>query len=95
MNSPRTPLPEVPKVTVRYWAAARAAAGVAEEAVQAGSLAEALAVVRQRHPEPAMHRLLDMCSLLLDGQPVNRRDPTEVPLRDGTTLEVLPPFAGG
>ena len=31
-------------VTIRYWAAAKEAAGIAEEAVSAGTLAEALAV---------------------------------------------------
>ena len=36
--------------TIRYWAAAKAAAGVAEEPYAAGTLAEALDAVRERHP---------------------------------------------
>ena len=35
-------------VTLRYWAAAKEAAGIAEEAVSAGTLAEALAAARGR-----------------------------------------------
>jgi molybdopterin synthase sulfur carrier subunit len=37
-------------VTVRYWAAAKQAAGVAEEVLAAGTLAEMLAAVLARHP---------------------------------------------
>ena len=33
-------------VTLRYWAAAKEAAGIAEETVSAGTLAEALAAAR-------------------------------------------------
>lgn len=36
--------------TIRYWAAAKAAAKTAEEPYSAGTLAEALDAVRQRHP---------------------------------------------
>lgn len=35
---------------IRYWAAAKAAAGLAEEPYAAGTLAEALDAVRERHP---------------------------------------------
>jgi molybdopterin converting factor small subunit len=38
----------MPMVTVRYWAAAKHAAGVAEEKVSAGTLAEALTAVVSR-----------------------------------------------
>jgi molybdopterin converting factor small subunit len=37
-------------VTLRYWAAAKEAAGVGEETITAGTLAEALAVARGQHP---------------------------------------------
>lgn len=38
------------KGTVRYWAAAKSAAGVAEEPYEAETLAEALDAARERHP---------------------------------------------
>lgn len=84
----------MPKVTVRYWAAAKAAAGVAEEAFEAGTLAEALGSVRERHPGE-LTRVLLRCSFLVDGDPVGTRGHETVRLADGGTVEVLPPFAGG
>jgi molybdopterin converting factor small subunit len=75
------------KVTVRYWAAAKAAAGVAEEAYEA-------AAVRERHPGE-LARVLRRCSFLIDGDPVGTRGHETVRLTDGGTVEVLPPFAGG
>ncbi|WP_308222585.1 MoaD/ThiS family protein [Frankia sp. AgB32] len=81
-------------VTVRYWAAARDAAGVTEETVGAATLAELFEVVAARHGG-ALPALLRRCSYLVDDQPTGRRDPAEVVLRDGATIEVLPPFAGG
>ena len=56
-------------VVVRYFAGARAAAGVAEERVElaaAGSVADALAVVSTRRG-PALLRILPSCSFLLNG----------------------------
>ncbi|MEU7471410.1 MoaD/ThiS family protein [Streptomyces sp. NPDC012403] len=82
------------KVTVRYWAAAKAAAGVAEEAYEAATLAEALDAVRGRHPGE-LARVLRRCSFLVDGDPVGKRAHETVRLADGGTVEVLPPFAGG
>ncbi|MEU6406283.1 MoaD/ThiS family protein [Streptomyces sp. NPDC046985] len=82
------------KVTVRYWAAAKAAAGVAEEPYEAPTLAEALAAVRARHPGE-LARVLRRCSFLIDGDPVGMRAHETVRLTEGGTVEVLPPFAGG
>ncbi|MGW3949726.1 MoaD/ThiS family protein [Streptomyces sp. NPDC004752] len=82
------------KVTVRYWAAAKAAAGVAEEVCDAATLAGALAVVRERHPGE-LARVLRRCSFLIDGDPVGTRGHETVRLAEGGTVEVLPPFAGG
>ncbi|KES07634.1 thiamine biosynthesis protein ThiS [Streptomyces toyocaensis] len=82
------------KVTVRYWAAAKAAAGVAEEAHEADTLAEALDAVRGRH-SGELERVLLRCSFLVDGDPVGKRAHETVRLADGGTVEVLPPFAGG
>jgi molybdopterin converting factor small subunit len=82
------------KVTVRYWAAAKAAAGVAEEAYEAVTLADALTAVRERHPGE-LAGVLRRCSFLIDGDPVGTRGHETVRLADGGTVEVLPPFAGG
>lgn len=80
-------------VTVRYFAAARAAAGADCETVilrpgtTVAELVERLAV-RGTH----LATVLSRCSYLCDGVAV--RDET-VPLRGGNTIDVLPPFAGG
>ncbi|MFC9930178.1 MoaD/ThiS family protein [Streptomyces sp. NPDC127190] len=84
----------MPKVTVRYWAAAKAAARVAEEPYEAETLAEALAAVRAHHPGE-LTRVLQRCSFLVDGDPVGTRSHESVRLAEGGTVEVLPPFAGG
>jgi sulfur-carrier protein len=86
-------------VTLRYWAVAKEAAGVAAEDVDARTLAEALAVARREHAgregwERFAH-VLQRCSYLVDGDPVGLRDHGSVQLADGATVEVLPPFAGG
>ena len=83
-------------VTVRYWAAAKQAAGVAEEDLAAGTLAEMLAAVVARHPAaPALREVLARASFLVDGEQAGTRDPESVTLREGAVVEVLPPFAGG
>ena len=87
-------------VTMRYWAAAKDAAGVAEETVTADTLAAALGIVRgRRGPEAAsparLTTVLARSSFLIDGQPVGTRAADAVLLGDGAVIEVLPPFAGG
>lgn len=82
--------------TIRYWAAAKAAAGLAEEPYEARTLAEALDAARTRHQDsPDFTRVLQRCSFLVDGAGVGRRTHQDVELTDGGTVEVLPPFAGG
>jgi molybdopterin converting factor small subunit len=84
------------RVTVRYWAAARAAAGRAEDDVDAATVAEALDRARQTHGDsPRFASVLAVSSLLLGDQPIGSRDPATVALADGDVIEVLPPFAGG
>ncbi|MEQ7124577.1 MoaD/ThiS family protein [Actinopolymorpha sp. B11F2] len=83
-------------VTVRYWAAAKEASGLAEEQVSAVTLADVLADVRSRHADrPRFAQVLQLCSVLVDGDPVGARDPAAVTLTAGARIEVLPPYAGG
>ncbi|MEU9856193.1 MoaD/ThiS family protein [Streptomyces sp. NPDC047974] len=86
----------IPAGTIRYWAAAKAEAGTAQEPYRAGTLADALAGARSRHAgRPRFALVLAHCSFLVDGHPVGHRDHAAVSLSDGGTVEVLPPFAGG
>ncbi|MFJ6217247.1 MoaD/ThiS family protein [Streptomyces sp. NPDC092296] len=88
--------PTAPAGTIRYWAAAKAEAGTAEEPYRAATLAEALAQARSaRADRPRFAQLLGHCSFLVDGRPVGGRDHAAVELAEGGTVEVLPPFAGG
>jgi molybdopterin synthase sulfur carrier subunit len=90
-------------VTMRYWAAAKDAAGVAEEIVTADTLATALTVIggQRRENAPAaagataLSAVLARSSFLIDGHRVGRLAAESVALADGAVIEVLPPFAGG
>lgn len=82
------------KGLIRYWAAARAAAGVAEEPYDAVTLAQALAEAAAGR-DANFERVLGRSSFLIDDAPVGTRDHTAVELSEGGTIEVLPPFAGG
>jgi molybdopterin converting factor small subunit len=84
----------VARVTIRYWAAAREAAGVPEEPAEAETLAAALDAVAALHGG-VLSAVLTRCSYLVDDEPVGRRDPAGVRLPDGCVVEILPPFAGG
>ncbi|MGW1224966.1 MoaD/ThiS family protein [Streptomyces sp. NPDC001478] len=84
----------MPAGTIRYWAAAKAAAGTAEEPYTAATLGEALDAVRAAHPGE-LSQVLRRCSFLVDGDPVGTRSHETVRLAEGGTVEVLPPFAGG
>ena len=75
---------------MRYFAGARAAAGLAEETVAAGSVREL--VTNLSHRGEPLARVLAACSYLVDGLAARDHD---APLHDGATVDVLPPFAGG
>jgi molybdopterin synthase sulfur carrier subunit len=88
-------------LNVRYFAAARAAAGVEEEVYElpAGStvadlLQAVLAMERALPPAgtPPLQRILSRSSFLLNEVAV--RDRATV-LSPGDVVDVLPPFAGG
>jgi molybdopterin converting factor small subunit len=80
-------------IAVRYFAAARAAAGCDFEqlTVRPGAtVAEVVEELGARNRELA--RVLRRCSFLCDGIAVRN---SAKPLPIGTTIDVLPPFAGG
>lgn len=81
-------------VTVRFWAGARAAAGVVSDEVEAQTLAEALTQVRARHGG-RLAQVLEVCAFVVDGDPAGSRDHRTVRLEPGALVDVLPPFAGG
>ena len=84
------------KVTIQYWAAAREAAGVELESVEAGTLAEALNVVVARRGDDARLRsVLAASSFLVDGAAASRGAAPDVVLPDAAVIEILPQFAGG
>ena len=84
------------KVTIQYWAAAKEAAGLAAESVEAETLAEALEVILARRADDGRLRsVLAASSFLVDGAPAGRRAPADLVLPDAARIEVLPPFAGG
>jgi molybdopterin converting factor small subunit len=77
--------------TVRYFASAKAAAGRAEETVPAGTLDELLVALADRHGE-RLALVLKASSYLVNG--VSCRDLSTV-VETESTVDVLPPFAGG
>jgi sulfur-carrier protein len=85
------------KATLRFWAAAREAAGRAQEPCPQGTLAAALAgsVQRRGSAGRALELVLARCSFLVDGAPVGTREPASIVLSPGSVVDVLPPFAGG
>ncbi|MCK5890832.1 MAG: MoaD/ThiS family protein [Aeromicrobium sp.] len=76
-------------IEVRYFAAAREAAGIASESRGEATVGELRAAMVRDHP--ALERLLGHCALLVDG--ARRAD--EHPLDQAVEADVLPPFAGG
>lgn len=81
------------EVTVRYFAAARAAAGAESETVilRPGTTVAEL-VERLGEPGTPLAKVLSRCSFLREGIAVRDEG---VELRSGDTIDVLPPFAGG
>ena len=86
------------RITVHYWASARAAAGVGSEEISADS-ALSLVEVRARavalHPGTRLGEVLAVCAVLVGDEPVSSSDPATVMVPLGSTVEFLPPFAGG
>ena len=80
-------------VTLRYWAAAKDAAGVADEKIEAMTLAGALKAVGD--PNARLRSVLSRSSFLINGEPAGTRRPESIMLANDAVIEVLPPFAGG
>lgn len=77
-------------VLIRYWAGARAAAGVDEERLTGVETVGDL-LTRLVLAHPALETVLPVCSVLVGGRASTAQDP--VP--PGAVIEILPPFAGG
>jgi molybdopterin synthase sulfur carrier subunit len=75
-------------VTVRYWAGAKRAAGMASETVSADTVGELRDLLEAR---PELAKVAAVASFLVDGQQAGET----TSLRDGGEVDVLPPFAGG
>ena len=85
-------------IRVRYWAAAKAAAGTdADDVPVDGSttLAELRAAAAALHPGTRLAEVLAACSTLVGDQPVGTADPAAYVIEAGSSVEFLPPFAGG
>lgn len=77
-------------VTIRLYAAARSAAGKSELLATPGRLDRLLADISCENPRLA--HVFSQCSFLLDGLVLHDKK-SAIP--EGSTLDVLPPFAGG
>ncbi|MDQ1743971.1 MAG: sulfur-carrier protein [Pseudonocardiales bacterium] len=77
------------QVTVRYWAGARRAAGLASEVLTADTLADLLGQLRAR---PELAEVVAASSVLVDEV---RPSGSDQPLAAGAVVDILPPFAGG
>jgi molybdopterin synthase sulfur carrier subunit len=75
---------------VRYFAGARAAAGISEETIAASTLDELLRQIAGRGER--MPAVLSVSSFLVDGLATHDRS---APLPANCVIDILPPFAGG
>ncbi|HEY9416515.1 MAG TPA: MoaD/ThiS family protein [Pseudonocardia sp.] len=92
--APPEPVTAAATVTVRYFAAARAAAGMDSEEVPVadGATVDDLLTALLAGHGARLSDVLAASSLLLDEVAVRDR---RQPLTAGAVLDVLPPFAGG
>ena len=88
----------VSRIEVHYWAAARAAAGVAGDELEVDgpiTLEEVVERALALHPGTRLPDVLKICATLVGDRPVSTEDPGSVLVAPGSTVEFLPPFAGG
>ena len=106
--SPPEPFPAHPpepeaaadgEICVRFWASARAAAGVPEVAVRVPgevNLDTLVGLVLDQLPgRDRLRRVLEVCSVLVGDRPAGSADRASLRVPPGATVEFLPPFAGG
>ncbi len=77
-------------IEIRYFAAARAAAGENCVRVNPGTLSAILAELGRSNP--ALAHVIAQCSFLVDSVAANDID---MPVNAGSVIDVLPRFAGG
>jgi sulfur-carrier protein len=85
-------------IHIRYWAAAKAAAGTSSDDIEVTgvtSLEDVRRAAVALHPGTRLEAVLGACSVLVGDQPVGSRSPAEVLVEPGQSVEFLPPFAGG
>ena len=84
-------------VTIRYFAAARAARGAQQDQLSwTGSLQELLDSLAAQYPQQTaggmtLGQIFERCTFLVNGN----RSERSTALQDGDQLDILPPFAGG
>jgi len=91
-------VPETNVIRVRYWAAAKAAAGTDADDVPVNgptTLTELREAAVALHPGTRLADVLAVCSTLVGDQPVGTADPASYVVEPGASVEFLPPFAGG
>src|SRR5260370_29084872 len=80
----------MPNVTVRYWAAAKEAAGLAEETISASTLSEALDAIRSvRSEDSRFAAIIARSSFLIDETPACKRDASNLALAQRAVIEDL------
>lgn len=77
-------------IEIRYFAAARAAAGVSSQRVNPATLSAIFTQVTANNAQLA--HVIEQCSFLVDSVAVNDMD---MPIHAGSFIDVLPRFAGG
>ncbi|MEP9363459.1 MoaD/ThiS family protein [Nocardioides sp. CN2-186] len=89
---------ETEVIHVHYWASARSAAGVTGDDLPVDgpiTLEDVLRRVLALHHDTRLGDVLQICSTLVGDRPVNSEDPASVLIPPGSSVEFLPPFAGG
>ncbi|MGH3349327.1 MAG: MoaD/ThiS family protein [Nocardioides sp.] len=85
-------------IEVRYWAAAKSAAGTASDLIEVDgplTLADVVRRAADLHAGTRLPEVLAVCSTMIGDRPVGSQDPAAVEVQPGSTVEFLPPFAGG
>ena len=77
-------------VEIRFFAAARAAAGVDQIFCPSGQFQEIIGELCRT--QPALAHVIEQCSFLLDSVAVHDQN---FVVHDGSVIDVLPRFAGG